>query len=81
MRTALAQGDYVLDGSGHAMWEPQTIVDGFLTDIANPVVKVEQGQVVNLVSLSIDSPTLRRVVPALVPALCQAGQSPLGLVS
>lgn len=55
----LAERNDMLYSRGHDVWEAQTWVNRFLTDVANPVMKVEQGQVVNLVSLRVDCSTLR----------------------
>lgn len=51
--------------------KPQPRVDSLLANIAYPVVLLEEGKMVNLITLSIDGSALRGIVLALVPALGQ----------
>lgn len=57
----------------HDVREPQLRIDGFLTDIANPVVKIKQLKVINLVPLGVYRAALWGVVLTLIPALRQEG--------
>lgn len=56
---ALAQGNDVVYSSSPQTRESQILVNLGRAEVTNPVILFKEGQVVNLVSLRINSPALR----------------------